>query len=94
MGKGINGDIVGRLKENLEIGRTTIYGILDRLIEKGWVEGIAVKKKPKRTHYIAYSPLKILNEIIAKKEEELKKLRDSYVFIGDNLEKYKSVVMG
>jgi Fe2+ or Zn2+ uptake regulation protein len=79
--------MVGRLKDNLEIGRTTIYGILDRLIEKGWVKGIEVKKKPKRTHYIAHSPIKMLDKIINKKETELKQLKDSYIFIGDNLEK-------
>ncbi len=85
--KGFQGDVVGRLKNRLDIGRTTIYGILERLVEKGWVEDIEVKKKPKRSKYVAKSPFLILNKIINEKEIELKTIKDTYLFIGDNLEK-------
>jgi predicted transcriptional regulator len=84
---GSQGNVVGRLKNKLEIGRTTIYGILDRLIEKGWVKGIDVKKKPKRTKYIACSPLITFDKIIKEKGTELKNIKDTYLFIGDKLEK-------
>ena len=85
--EGINGNIVGHLKDSLGIGRTTIYGILERLSEKEWVKEEELSKRPRRVKYIANPPLLMMNIMIGKKEEELIELRDKSLFIGDILDK-------
>ncbi len=85
--QGKNGDVVGHLKDSLAIGRTTIYGILERLLEKNWVKEEEISKNPRRVKYIANPPLMIMNLMIEKKEEELISLRDKSLFIGDLLDK-------
>jgi len=86
--KGEVGDVVGRLKERfLEVNRTTLYGILERLIEKNWIMGIKITKKPKRIKYVANPPFEVLNRIIDKQENYLNALKQKVLHIGDILEK-------
>ena len=35
--RGTRGEVVGRIKDELDIGRTTIYAIMERLLSKKWV---------------------------------------------------------
>jgi len=85
--KGQIGDIVGRLKEEVDINRTTLYGILERLSDKGWINDIEVRIKPKRTKYVARPPFVVFEEIIIKKKKELDILKEKQLFIGDQLDK-------
>lgn len=81
------GSIVGKLKNEIEISRTTLYGILDRLVEKNWIESIEISKKPRRIKYRAQPPLKTITEILDEKRKELKTLEKISVEIGDKLQK-------
>jgi len=84
--KGAQGEFAGIIKSEFDyIGRTTLYAILKRLNKKGWIEIIDIL--PKRTKFVARPPFVVLNEYIAKKEEELEKLKEKHLFIGDRLEK-------
>ncbi len=85
--RGDRGEVVGRLKEEVDIGRTTIYAIMERLTEKNWVLSEQISTSPNRKKYIAKPPYKVMNDIIQKKEEELKRLKQESLFIGDFLEK-------
>ena len=84
--RGSRGEVVGRIKNELEIGRTTIYAIMERLSAKGWVNAEEISENPKRIKYIAKSPYSVFNEKIEKKEKELKLLEEYSLYIGDNLE--------
>ncbi|MBN1214954.1 MAG: hypothetical protein JXA99_05865 [Candidatus Lokiarchaeota archaeon] len=84
--RGKRGEIVGRIKNELEIGRTTIYGIMERLLKNGWIYSEEISKSPKRVKYVAIPPYKNLNTIIKKKEDELIKLKNESLFIGDKLD--------
>lgn len=81
--RGPNGNTVNRLKDDLDISRTTIYGILERLITKKWV----IDKDPKSSNYIAQPPFKILNKIMDDKTKELELLSEISHYIDDNLER-------
>ncbi|MFX0073210.1 MAG: helix-turn-helix domain-containing protein [Candidatus Hermodarchaeota archaeon] len=85
--RGNRGEVVGRIKDELNIGRTTIYAIMERLKEKGWVIAEEISTQPRRVKYTAKTPLSLLNQIIEKKEKELKILKHSSLLIGDKLEK-------
>ena len=85
--RGKNGDVVGQLKNDLEIGRTTIYAILERLTETEWVKEVELSKNPRRVKFVAKTPNTILNKIIENKESELNKLKEKSLFIGDILDK-------
>jgi predicted transcriptional regulator len=77
--KGPHGNIVGNLNKQLDIKRTTIYRIIDRLIKNNWVE--KGPKTPKGTQiYIARPINKLVNKIIEEKEEEIKILK-SFQFL-------------
>jgi predicted transcriptional regulator len=82
----MRGEIVGRIKNELEIGRTTIYAIMERLTSKGWTISEKIADNPKRVKYIAKSPFKVLNSIIECKEKELTLLKEQCLHIGDKLE--------
>ena len=77
--KGKEGDKVGSLNEELDIKRTTIYRIIDRLIEKEWVVKLPGMSKGAQI-YIARPINDILDEGIQQKEEELKILK-SFRFV-------------
>ncbi len=85
--RGNRGEVVGRIKDELQIGRTTIYAIMERLTEKKWVESIEISNSPKRIKYVANAPSKVFNSIIETREEELKTLKKTSLLIGDKLEK-------
>ena len=84
--RGTRGEVVGRIKNELEIGRTTIYAIMERLHEKGWVTSEEISESPKRIKYVAKPPMQRLNSIIEEKEKKLKILKDKSLFIGDKLD--------
>ncbi|MHA2088533.1 MAG: helix-turn-helix domain-containing protein, partial [Promethearchaeota archaeon] len=82
--KGKEGDKVGNLNEDLDIKRTTIYRILDRLIDKEWVVKLPGMTKGAQI-YIARPLNNILDERIQEKEEELKILKSFRFIMGDEL---------
>ena len=85
--RGNTGEVVGNIKKELPIGRTTIYAILERLCEKNWAIPQIISDEPKRVKYIAKSPIKTLNHVIKEKENYLNQLKDKSLFIGDFLDK-------
>ncbi|MHA1384682.1 MAG: helix-turn-helix domain-containing protein [Candidatus Helarchaeota archaeon] len=91
---GERGNTVNYLKNLLNIGRTTIYAILDRLIDKKWVKkGSSSNTRNRAQLYVATSPIKILNDIIYQKEQTLNELKEINFNIGDNLERiYRSSI--
>ncbi|MBN1801576.1 MAG: hypothetical protein JW891_08735 [Candidatus Lokiarchaeota archaeon] len=84
--RGTRGEIVGRIKDELNIGRTTIYAIMERLTEKGWVVSTLISEAPRRFKYVANPPYQMLNDIIENFEKNLKNMKDSSVLIGDKLD--------
>jgi predicted transcriptional regulator len=84
--RGPRGEVVGRIKNELTIGRTTIYAILERLSDKGFIDSKEISENPKRILYVAKSPIKIFNIIIKENEIKLNKQKQSNLFVGDNLE--------
>jgi len=80
--KGGAGDTVGKLNKKLEIKRTTIYRIMDRLIDKGWVMVIPAVSEGGRV-YIARPLSDILDERIQQREEELKIMKSLRFIMGE-----------
>jgi len=72
---GINGATVRKLNLELtEIERTSIYPILQKLINKQWVTGQKSSETLKKAMlFIATEPNKMYQAILSKKENELKK---------------------
>ncbi len=85
--RGPRGEVVGRIKTELEIGRTTIYAIMERLSDKGFIHSKEISQSPKRVMYLANSPITVFNKIISENEIKLNKQKQSNLFAGDNLEK-------
>lgn len=85
--RGPRGEVVGRIKEELEIGRTTIYAIMERLTEKGWVSGEEISQNPRRIKYVTYPPYSTFSKKIQEKLRELELMKKSSLFIGDSLDK-------
>ena len=85
--RGKRGEVVGNIKKELPIGRTTIYAILERLCEKEWAISQLISDDPKRIKYIAKRPIEILNHVIYEKENYLNQLKEKSLFIGDFLDK-------
>ncbi len=84
--RGNRGEVVGRIKEELELGRTTIYAIMERLKEKDWIISDIISEIPKRIKYIAKPPMDILNQLLETTKIKLKKMQDTSLFIGDKLD--------
>ncbi|MHA1436990.1 MAG: helix-turn-helix domain-containing protein [Promethearchaeota archaeon] len=82
--KGNEGEKVGNLNKELDIKRTTIYRIIERLIDKDWVVKLPVLPKGAQI-YIARPLNDILDERIQQKEEELKVLKSFRFIMGKNL---------
>lgn len=72
--RGEKGDKVGNLDKELDIKRTTIYRIIDRLVEKKWIEKRSETPKGIQT-YAAKPIIDIINKTIKEKEEEIKVLK-------------------
>jgi predicted transcriptional regulator len=83
--KGKEGDKVGNLNEELDIKRTTIYRIIDRLIDKEWIIKLPAMTKGAQI-YIARPLNSLLDERIQEKEEELKILKSFRFIMGEKLE--------
>ncbi|TXT63510.1 MAG: hypothetical protein BAJALOKI1v1_710005 [Promethearchaeota archaeon] len=79
--KGSKGDIVGNLNKELDIKRTTIYRIIDRLIKDKWVEKGSKTSKGTQIYY-ARPINELIDKIIREKEEEIKILK-SFQFLVD-----------
>lgn len=83
--KGEKGEKVGILDKELELKRTHIYRIIDRLTEKDWVDKLA--KTPKGGQiYVARPLIDLLDDFIKEKEEEIKILKGLKLIISENLE--------
>ncbi|MFX1279085.1 MAG: helix-turn-helix domain-containing protein [Promethearchaeota archaeon] len=83
--KGEKGDRVGNLNKELDIKRTTIYRIMDRLVKKNWVD--MVLDAPKGAQIFVAQPLNnIMDEVISSKEEELRILKSFRYVMGEDLE--------
>ncbi|MHA1669564.1 MAG: helix-turn-helix domain-containing protein [Promethearchaeota archaeon] len=81
--KSDRGEKIGNLDKELDLKRTHIYRIIDRLIDKNWVEQIS--KVPKGAQFYAARPIiEMLNKIIKEKEEEMKILQGFKLILGDN----------
>lgn len=72
---GTKGTIVRELDHALDINRTNIYPILNELIKLGYVKegGQAIKSKNAKI-FIAIDPGKVLDQLIERKNSEIKKL--------------------
>jgi len=81
---GIEGEKVGKLNEVLDIKRTTIYRILDRLIDKEWIVKMPARAKAAQI-YIARPLNNIMDERITQKEEELMILKSTRYIMGEEL---------
>ena len=85
LSKGEQGEKVGNLNKELDIKRTTIYRIIDRLIENNWVEKIS--ESPQGVSIFAARSLDAqFNEIINQKEEELRILKSMKYILGETME--------
>ncbi|MFX1374770.1 MAG: helix-turn-helix domain-containing protein [Promethearchaeota archaeon] len=83
--KGENGEKVGNLNKELDVKRTTIYRIMERLVKKNWVD--LVLDNPKGAQIYTARPLNnLMDEIIKSKENELKILKSFRFIMGENLE--------
>ena len=83
--KGEKGEKVGILDKELELKRTHIYRIIDRLTQKDWVDKLA--KTPKGGQiYVARPLIDLLDVFIKEKEEEIKILKGLRLIISENLE--------
>ena len=69
--KGDRGEKVGNLDKELDLKRTHIYRIIDRLIEKDWVDKLS-KTPTGAQYYIARPPKELLDNLIKEKKEEIK----------------------
>ncbi|MFX0070675.1 MAG: helix-turn-helix domain-containing protein [Candidatus Hermodarchaeota archaeon] len=89
---GPKGNIVKDLNHFLTIERTTIYSVLRKLIELGYVkEAEASKSSNKATTFIAIEPSKFFEKLIVEKQKELnefqnlkKKYLDQLQFVYQN----------
>ena len=80
--KSDRGEKIGNLDKELNLKRTHIYRIIDRLIDKNWVEEIS--KVPKGAQFYAARPIiEMLNKIIKEKEEEIKILQGFKLILGE-----------
>ncbi len=82
--KGERGEKVGNLDKELDLKRTHIYRIIDRLIEKDWVDKLS-KTPTGAQFYIARPPKELLDNLIKEKKEEIKILEGLKLLISDDL---------
>ncbi len=80
--KSDKGEKIGNLDKELDLKRTHIYRIINRLVEKNWVE--LISKVPTGAQYYAARPIiDMLNKIIEEKEEEIKILQGFKLILGE-----------
>jgi predicted transcriptional regulator len=81
--KGEKGEKVGNLDKELDLKRTHIYRIIERLLQKDWVDKLA--KTPKGAQYFLARPLNaLLDAYIKEKNEEIKILKGLKSIISDD----------
>jgi DNA-binding MarR family transcriptional regulator len=85
---GKRGPIVKELVKETSIGRTTVYAILNRLIEKGAVlrRGSSNTAK-KSTLFVATEPILFFSEIIEEKKKRLNDLEERYLLYHDHYQR-------
>ncbi|MBA7540674.1 hypothetical protein ES705_32973 [subsurface metagenome] len=80
--KSDRGEKIGNLDKELDLERTHIYRIINRLIDKNWVEEIS--KRPKGAQFYAARPIiEMLNKLVKEKEEEIKILQGFKLILGE-----------
>jgi predicted transcriptional regulator len=86
--EGSKGAIVKDLnKEFPDLARTTIYSIIRKLEEYGYVKEAGTSSRSKgATLFAAINPVKFFRKIISRKEEELEKINDLSILYSDRLE--------
>ncbi len=67
-----------------DLKRTHVYSILNRLQEGGWIELTNPNKRP--ALYRGINPSRALENIIKKREENVKKIKDLHVYIKSEVE--------
>jgi predicted transcriptional regulator len=81
--KGEKGEKVGSLDKELDLKRTHIYRIIERLLQKDWVDKLA--KTPKGAQFFTARPLNnLLDAFIKEKTEEIKILKGLKSIISDD----------
>ncbi len=83
--KGFEGEKVGKLNKELDLKRTHIYRIIERLTEKGWVEKKSIL--PESAQYFSARPLSdIIDRIIKEKEDEIKIIKGIRLILSETPE--------
>jgi len=82
--KGEMGEKVSNLDKELDLKRTHIYRIIDRLIEKDWVDKLS-RTPTGAQYYIARPPKELLDNLIKEKKEEIKILEGLKLLISDDI---------
>lgn len=82
---GENGEKVGNLNKQLKIKRTTIYRIIERLINKRWVDKV-MERPTGTTIYVARPLNEVIDNIISEREDELKILKSFRYIMGKSSE--------
>ena len=84
---GKKGTYVRDLDYHLPIERTTIYSIINRLIEKGCVKIAEKTDAPKKAKiFVATSPTVFIDKILREKKKEVKDIEETKVNLADKLE--------
>ncbi len=83
--KGENGEKIGNLDKELDLKRTHIYRIIDRLVERDWVEKIAIFPKAAKI-FVAKPILDLIEGLIKEKKEEIKILKGFKLVLGENIQ--------
>jgi sugar-specific transcriptional regulator TrmB len=84
MKKGEKGETVGNLNKELDIKRTTIYRIIERLINNNWVEKLSETSKGTQI-YVARPINELVKNIIKEKEKEIQILKTFQLLISEYL---------
>jgi DNA-binding MarR family transcriptional regulator len=80
--RGDKGEKIGSLYKELNLKRTHVYRIIERLVENNWVE--LISKNTNRIQYFAARPLlEMLDRNIKEKEEEIKILKGFKLIFGE-----------
>ncbi len=82
---GEKGEKVGNLNKQLEIKRTTIYRIIERLVIKQWVDKL-MERPTGTTIYVARPLNEVIDNIIKEREDELKILKSFRYIMGESSE--------
>lgn len=83
--KGVKGEKVGILDRELELKRTHIYRIIERLTEKGWVEKSTIL--PESAQHFSARPLSdMIEKIVKEKEDELRIIKGIRLILSETPE--------